>query len=197
MLMRLLAILSLVVVSMLSSRASVIVVAPTQTAPGSIQFTEDITFTITSSGFAETFVFDNWVTSDGSLTASQLTPDVFFSLNGGAPFQLATTLYDNLATNYGEMTPGDGYLFHTGIAVQPSDILAIKQGSYTLKEAGFNPEVTQTFTGNMFITNSAGEIISSQTVVPEPGTLALCSFGLTVMICSLQRRTHRAASPRS
>lgn len=169
-------------------QASVIVVAPTSTATGSIQFTEDITFTITGSGFAETFVFDSWVTSDGTLTPSLLVPDVFFSLNDGTPFQLATTLYDNLATAYGDMTAGDGYLFHNSIAVQPGDTLSIKQGSYTLKEADFNPGVTQTFTGNMFITNSDDDRISTTTVVPEPAALAIPGVGLAILAWILRRR---------
>ncbi len=188
MIKRLLPALIPAVLSLFPAQASVIVVAPTSTTTGSIQFTEDITFTITSAGFAETFVFDGWVTSDGTLTPSLLVPDVFFSLNDGASFQLATILYDNLATTYGDMTADDGYLFHNSIAVQPGDTLTIKQGSYTLKEAAFNPGVTQTFTGDMFITDSDGDIISTTTSVPEPATLALPGVGFAILAWILRRR---------
>jgi len=184
---RLLAALILPILCLLPARATVLVVAPTSTATGSIQFTEDITFTITSAGFAETVVFADWVASDGSQTSSLLVPDVFYSLNGGTPFQIVTGLYDNLTTTYGDMTPNDGYLFHTSIAVSVGDTFTIKQGSYTLdKASNFNPGVTQTFTGNMFITNQAGTTIS--TVVPEPATLFLLA-GTSAFLALFRRRT--------
>lgn len=186
---RLLAAIILPTLPLLPARAAVIVIAPTSTATGSIQFTEDITFTITSAGFAETVVFDNWVASDGSQTSSLLVPDVFFSLNGGTPFQVVTGLYDNLATTYGAMTPNDGYLFHNSIAVSVGDTFTIKQGSYTLDKAeGFNPGVTQTFTGDMFITNQAGATISTTTAVPEPAALSLLAGALTVLALIRRRR---------
>ncbi len=151
-----------------------IVVAPTSTATGSIQFTEDIAFTITSTGFAQVFVFEDWVASDGTPSTSLMLPEVYYSLNGGAPFQIATTLYDNLAATDGDMSANDGYLFHNAIAVQVGDILTIKQGSYTLKQAmDFNPAVTQTFTGSMFVANPDGIAISNTVPVPEPAPLAL------------------------
>lgn len=166
----------------------------TSQTTGSIQFTEDITFTITTAGFAQQMVFDNWVTSDGVLDDSLLIPDVYYSLNGGTPVQLATALYDNLATTYGDMTPNDGYLFHNSIAVEVGDTLTIKQGTYTLKEAALNPGITQTFTGNMFITNPNGITISTTAVVPEPTvlTLCLCGAGLATLASARRLRISKA-----
>ena len=79
------------------------------------------------------------------------------------------------------MTPNDGYLFHTSIAVSVGDTFTIKQGSYTLdKASNFNPGVTQTFTGNMFLTNQSGVTICTTTVVPEPATLSLLAGAFAV-----------------
>jgi len=93
------------------------------------------------------------------------------------------------------MTPNDGYLFHNNIAVSAGDIFTIRQGACTLDTAsGINPGATQTFTGNMFLTNQAGATISAMTVVPEPATLSLLAGAFAVHALIRRRQALLPAS---
>jgi hypothetical protein len=104
------------------------------------------------------------------------------SLNGGAPFTRDGTFADNLTSSVGSLTSNDGYLFcNTTFGVAIGNTVTLKAGTYTLGAAsGFNPQGTQTFTGNMFISALGGNRISDIVPagpVPEPTTLGLLFVG--------------------
>jgi hypothetical protein len=169
--------LSFVALVLLANRVNgdIIVVAPTATTDGSFQITSDITFTVTANGTANVFVLDEWVNSDSSWNFANYSPDLLISVNGGASGSYAGRFSDNFTFSAAQLSANDGYLVpNVGILVAPGDTVTLKAGTYALGAVeGFNPQATQTFSGNMFITNAVGEQLSNTVAVPEPSTLCL------------------------
>ena len=172
--------------------AAVIVVAPTAVSPGSFQITDDVLFTINVGGNAQAFVMDEWVVSDGNQSESTIAPDLAVSINGGAPVTRSGFLSDNVTGFVGALTPNDGYLFaNTGFSLSPGNTLLLKAGLYSLAATGsFNPQTTQTFTGNMFVADFHGIRMSPNVQVPEPTALGLLGLGSLAL---LRRRRGSAA----
>lgn len=180
--------------------ADIIVVAPTGSSTGTFTITQDITFTITTGvnlGQSDPlhFVFDNWVsTFDGASTIVSYSPKISISINGGAPQTFATgSFIDNYGNNPSSiLTPTDGYFtVGAGPVLSVNDTLTLKAGTYTLGAAPtdtFNPQCTQTFTGDMFIYDAASNKITANTAVPEPGATTFLSLGLTAILGTLRRR---------
>lgn len=178
-----------------SARAVVICTAPTATTAGSLQITAPVSFTINAGGNAQAFVLSNWVTSDGSQTAGGLAPNVSFTLNGAAGLT-AGSLYDNLASTIGSVGANDGYIFlNSSFTVTSGNTVTLSAGTYAIPAVGnYNPQTTQTFTGNMFITDNGGVRLSPNvSVVPEPGTWALLAAGAGGLgVVALRRRVYAA-----
>ncbi len=182
------------------AQAAVIVLAPTASTPGSFQITNDITFTIGTAGNALVFVLDEWVTSDGApQNLSPFSPGLSVSINGGAPASQGTGNFsDNFTNTVGALTPNDGLIFlNTSFAVSIGNTVTLKPATYSLGAlSGFNPQGNQTFTGNMFMTNSGGVRLSnivSAGPAPEPSTCALLLLGGL----GAAARRRRATSPRT
>ena len=184
-----LALLGLLAITAPHAGGQVVVVAPTASTNGSVTFTQDITFTITTAGNAGAFILDDWVTNDGTNSASVFS-GLAISQNGGASFMLHGSLRDNLGANVASLTVDDGYFNVTnsfGVAV--NDTITVLAGTYTLGAAdGFNPQATQTFTGNMFITDTGANRISEVVLVPEPTTLGLLIVGGMLGLAASRRR---------
>lgn len=186
----------LIAVSMLlgatiASNAAIIAVAPTGSTPGSFEITDDIVFTITTSGSFQYFVLDEWVTSDGAGTTQSLAPFLSFSING-ASFTEGSQLIDNIGFNLGETTPNDGILFiNSPFSVTTGDTVTLKAGVYSISSTvGFNPLMTQTFTGDIFLTNGSGVRLSDNATaaIPEPSSAALIFGVASVCVLTLRRR---------
>lgn len=200
----LLASLALFTVSATHADAAVIVTLPTATTAGSIQFTNDITFTLTRA-FASTWiqvVLDEWVVNDGSFSSfissnGGITPNnVAFEKNGTPMSMRALSgsssywLVDNANRTLNSQTPNDGLLELplAPITLAIGDTFTLKAATYTMAAgttpAGFNPQANQTFTGNMFLTNDGGTRLSADVsagAVPEPSRALLLLGGLSTL----------------
>lgn len=184
------------------SQAAVIVQLPTAGSTGSIQFTTDVVFNITTAGTTRALAFNNWVTSDGfrdSIDVSPVTPtmgdpalesDVAYTLNSVAGSANIAFFSDNAAFTGGAFTDGDGYLWVDGPSLNPGDIFVIKAATYTMaagsSTTGFNSQVNQTFTGSMFIADQFNTLLGTSSV-PEPGRMSFVLLG----ILGLLSRRHR------
>ncbi len=155
--------------------AGIIVVAPTNSTSGSLQITADITFNITTAGSGQLIIFDEWVTSDGSQAFANLSPHLSISINGALPISRFGTFVDNLVFNQGQITSNDGYIFlNSSFSVSAGDTVTLKAATYNIAAiSGFNQQASQTFIGNMFITDGNGTRLSNPVAVPEPSGLAL------------------------
>lgn len=178
--------------SLNTADAAIIVIAPTATEAGSLQITDDIHFTITTelSNDAFTFVFDEWVTSDGSFTTSAIAPDFAIKINNGSIYNYSSVTYnDNLTVNNGVGTPNDGYiLVDSSLSLALDDVVTVLAGTYSIASAeNSNQGATQTFTGTMFMTNSSAEQISDFVVVPEPKATTIL-FGIAALSVTYARR---------
>jgi hypothetical protein len=178
------------------TQAGITVIGPTSSTAGSFQITEDITFTITTAGKIRSFVLDEWVTSDGSWTFALLssildptgTP-LLISINHATPFANSYSHFiDNHYSGTG-ITPNDGYFYlDPTVSVSIGDTVTLKAGTYGLLPiSGFNPQATQVFTGNMFITDTNGNRASNIVAVPEPQAVTLL-MGAAAISAALHRR---------
>jgi hypothetical protein len=171
--------------------AVIIVLAPTDTTEGSLEITQPIHFPITQSGDANVFVFQDWVTSDGNPVQVALFPELSFSLNQNS-LTRQFFIGDNADSTYGDVGPSDGFLGipdpDAVVAVEVGDTLTLSVGTYAIfPVAGFNPQATQTFTGNMFVTDNVGNRLSEIMAVPEPSAYAAV-LGVVSLALLLRRR---------
>lgn len=181
------------------SRAAFIVEAPTATTPGSLTITTDITFSVTGSGNATMFVFDEWVTSDGVQNGSS---NIDYSsypnypvYHNNSPLPTTPNLFqaDNTTFSSGHVTPNDGLLVLIGsFAVVTGDSVTLKAGELIIPPmSGFNPQATQNFVGNMFVADTNYIRLTDNVVVPEPSVTAiLCGAGALALV--FRRRSRRA-----
>jgi hypothetical protein len=187
-----------------SSQAAIVMVLPTATTAGSIQITNDITFTFTSvfsPPSNPSIALDEWVTSDGAATIlfpTSFQPTLQYSLNGGPTLSTTFLFQDNIGITAVGYTPNDGRILLNNI-VGPAPVPV--GGTFTLKATtivlpaglsvtGFNPQANQTFTGNAFmLANLGGRITGDASVggaVPEASSALL--GGLSVLGLALRRR---------
>lgn len=176
--------------------SAVILVAPSASTTGSIQITEDITFSVITAGTFTRIIFDDLVsTTDGSATSAAFVPTTSFSLSiNGTPLNVTTSaMSDNAASATGNLTTRDGYIALTPFsALQVGDIVTIHQGTYTLAATpNFNPQVTQTFTGNMFLTATATRISNIVSVAPVPEPSAAVLLGGFGVFLALRRKIRK------
>ena len=148
------------------SPTGIAVVRPTTTTAGSMTILKDITFNITVTGTTQLVVLDEWVTSDGTPTFYPVSGTYTYSINGAANQTLPmNSLLDNSTGGFGAVSANDGYFYpSSAIPVAAGNTFTIRSGTYVLPAAGnaasFNPQANQTFTGNVFLVNSAGTRIS-------------------------------------
>jgi hypothetical protein len=171
-----------------SADGAVIVVAPTATMPGSLQFTQDISFTVTGSGTLAYIVFMDWVISDSTLNGS-LVNGVTYNVNNTPIQSMNLMLYDNRRAYDDSPTSNNGSLEDPNLDLNTGDIFTLKANSYTLNpSANFNPLVTQTFTGNMVLVSLGEGIMSNIVSVPEPSTVFVASLGIMAFSRRYRRR---------
>jgi hypothetical protein len=180
-----LSIAALLSLSCASSQAAVSIVAPTASTNGSVQFPADISFLIISPGFSGIYlILDEYVVSDGTNTFSNpVVNDIMVSINGGSASAAGAIFFDNAADPMDPPLENDGYFYFTGsFPVIPGDILTIKAGTITYGAVGnFNPQATQTFTGNMFLLNGfTGAVMGVP--VPELGTATLSLLAAAALL---------------
>jgi hypothetical protein len=193
--------LALLAVVAPSADAAVVVTFATPSTPGSLVFTNDINFTVTTPGVLKFLVFDEWVTSDGSqsnLGISILAPySLTYSINNSATMIVGIgSMWDNNATTFGNITPNDGSIFFAGsvFLFTLNDVFTVKAASYPLDlqpPSGFNPMVQQTFTGNAFLADGIGVALSgnsSVNAVPEPSQAILIIGGVVAQAFRRRRR---------
>ncbi|MCC5839741.1 MAG: PEP-CTERM sorting domain-containing protein [Opitutales bacterium] len=182
--------LSAALLTLTPSHAVIIVIAPTSTTAGSLEITETIHFPITQSGEAVIFVFQGWVTSDETSVATFLSPNLSFSLNDNN-LNRSAGIIDSANAASNDIGPNDGYLAWSSfnpVEVVVGDTLTLSVGTYSIAAASnFNPQATQTFTGNMFVSNIVGNRLSEIVAVPEP-SLYTALLGLVSLALLLRRR---------
>jgi hypothetical protein len=188
--------LALGALSATSADAAVIVTFPTPSLPGSIVFTNDINFTITTGGDVRGVAFDEWVTNStntSSILGASISPNLSYSLNGGATATLGFAQFTaSYANSSGALTPNDGYLYGlTSVTTTAGDVFTLKAATYTLAAGSlpvdFNPQAAQTFTGNAFLfaavtadRRSANTPVGG--AVPEPSHALLLLGGLSTLV---------------
>jgi hypothetical protein len=161
--------------------AAIVVNSPTTNSTGTLVITEDIVYTITTSidgGAPFGLILDEWTTSNTDLvtTYTDLQTPLVFMLNGSIVTSVTSTgLGDNVTSPNNDFTIHDGFfIVYTRPQMVIGDQLTLKAGSFVLSKTNssqgvFNPQATQTFTGNTFITGSNAVRISNVVAVPEPG----------------------------
>lgn len=180
-----LSVAALLSLSCTSSQAAISIVAPTASTNGSVQFPADISFLVINPAFSGIFlILDEYVVSDGNNTFSNpVVNDIMVSINGGSPSAAGAIFFDNAADPMDPPFENDGYFYFTGsFPVVPGDILTIKAGTITYGSvSNFNPQATQTFTGNMFLFNGlTGAVMGVP--VPEPGSATLSLLTAAVLL---------------
>ena len=189
----------LAVGSAMPAAAAIVLTLPTASTAGSLVITEDIEYTITTTGNLSIIIFDEWVTNDG--TRSRITADAFsaapisYTINAGPPAGGAvSSLVDNTGAVFNHVNHNDGYLFFlSDIPVAAGNTFTLLAATYELSAGSlpvdFNPQANQTFTGNSFLAGRDGARLSSDTsagAVPEPSQLVLLTGALLPL--ALRRR---------
>jgi hypothetical protein len=180
-------------------RAAVVVVGPTASNAGSLTITQDITFTITTGVTGGDvnffFVLDEWVISDGGRDLATIPP-LLISLNGGAPRTYGSIgsfggeIVDNFTGDLGFLTPDDGYFYYFGSPnLKTGDTVTLEAATYPIAPvSGFNPQATQTFTGNLFMATSNGPFSNTVAAAPEPVSGAFLAMGGLPLFVRRRRR---------
>lgn len=183
------------------SSAAIVVSAGITGSGGSLEITDDLVFTMNQdAGNIGVLVFDEWVTSDNMQISVSASPaqSLAYERNGSPLSTSLTSLYDNFATTFNDVTPNDGFLTFSIFSASEGDTITIKAGTYTFTgNANFNSEAVGTYTGNIWLGSSPGvrytDLISAA-AVPEaasfPFIAALFSAGL---FCLRRRRTAQAS----
>ena len=171
-----------------ASNAALIVQSPTGSTNGSAQITQDITLIVTTAGQIGILALDEWVASDGSNTSSVLLPDLSFSVNGITQ-SYTSFLTDNLNASANDLTSNDGYFFFGGPTVSVGDIITFSAATYNLiQTSNFNPQATQTFSGNAFIATQSGIRLSNTVPIPEPSSTMLIGLGTLCLVARRQKK---------
>lgn len=154
-----------------AAQAVLITVGGDQTdGTGTLTFNEDAVFTATSTTVGTLlFVFDEVVTSDGSLDNVNFS-GLEFSINGGPRYAIANWT-DNYTGNYRALTPNDAYIYYQpNVGITNGDIVTIHAGTGTMNESAPNFNSWSSGDYQMFL-SVAGHQMSS--VIPEPSTFMM------------------------
>ena len=153
-------------------QAALIVKLPTATTAGSIENTEDITFTMTGSYASADvhLVLDEWVPSDGTQNNISIPASFPISINGGSDIGRASSLLrDNATGILADLTANDGFLGLGELTLVSGDTLTVRAGTIICPAqviTGFNPQANQTFTGSVFLMANLGTRISNIVTLP-------------------------------
>lgn len=164
----------------------------TGTPTPTLSITAPLIFTITRSGTVSDLVFDEWVTNDGNQTYVDTISiqTLSYSLDGNSGTVSVNRLFDNLSRTQSTITPNDGYIFVDDINVVAGQTLTILPGTFTFGyDPTFNPGLPTYFSGNVFLVNENGNLLSGLTAAaaPEPSTWMLLGLGASAAILASRR----------
>ena len=144
-------------------------------------------WTATESGNVQFLVFDDWV--DTLVPGDRLTTGDLGTIRNLTTGEevIQTRLFDNFNANSQDFTFNDGFTsLDISLTVAPGDVIFWEAGSAVLSASpGFN-QPSNTFTGDVFLSN--GSFLSAAaTVVPEPSS-SLLLVGGSLAYCLRRRR---------
>ncbi|MGJ8642371.1 MAG: PEP-CTERM sorting domain-containing protein [Luteolibacter sp.] len=155
------------------------------TTTPTLEITEDIDFSILSSGIVKNVVFLYWGSNpleSNVVNTSPSTQTVGISMNGGPTFFIdILSLLDTTPITILSAT-APGMLTLNGITVSPGDILTVRAGSFTFDSTpSFNSSLLgKRFEGNMVLTDESGDSLSEVWVVPEPSSLIVMCISFLI-----------------
>ncbi len=167
-----------------TSHAGIMLLGDVAAGTGVLTFTADYSFDITANGTTRFLVFDEWGSpNDGSQTFASASGLFTLLINGVDSGASITNAVDNLALGFNDISSDDAYMFwNINAPVVAGDTVTIASGSWSLAATpSWNSAVSGAFTGNVFLTDSAGVRVSGlgqASAVPVPGSLALLGLGL-------------------
>jgi hypothetical protein len=178
-----------------SATAAVVVALPTPSSNGSLQITQDISFTVTVGGQMQSLVFNEWLVNDGNYDGIDFTLPIAYTVNGGSVMNVNSyRLGDNTLGYFGgNVTADDGHLiFASAISLLTGDVFTLKAGTYTLPQGSYpnyNPLADQTFSGDVFLANTSHVAMTALTPVevPEPTRAVLLLGGMTLTMSRRRR----------
>ena len=166
---------------------------------GTLEITEEISFTASSTGSVGGIAFVNWVAEPDAAQDSLTLANLSYSFTNSGSTGTSSTdfnVYDNKLT-LGDVTPTDGvFHFHSTRYLNAGEVFTLHTGSWTgLTATGFNAEGIGSFTGQAFLMNGSFLRMSenvSVSAVPEPSTWA-AFLGLGALgLAWVRRRQLRA-----
>jgi hypothetical protein len=181
------------------ANAAIIVTLATPSTTGSVVFTQDISFTVTTAGQFDRIVLNEWVISDGNLNEAPggFLPSLLnYNLNGGPVLTVGLNgIADNYAVTTNEVTHNEGYIqISPPISLAVNEVFTVKAATYVLGTgsipAVFNSQGNQSFTGGAFLSTNLGVRLSDMTplgAVPVPSRTILLAIGLASMMSRRRR----------
>lgn len=147
--------------------------------------TTPIVLEITTSGQSYSLCFDEWVTSDGSLTDIEFVAGSMLSYqidSGPVSTVPLRFLVDNASFASYPFTPNDGYMT-MAISVTQGQILTILPATYNLTDLNpaFNSPPT-TFNGGFYLSGQGGTLLAGNPTVPETSSAVFALIGSFVLI---------------
>lgn len=147
-----------------------------------LALTQDLVVPIFNTGTVGHLAFDEWVTSDGSITGASpdVQQNVSYQINSGPVNTVSLlVLVDNLTFSSGGLTANDGYLRFNLIPVNAGDILTFKAATFTFQPlTTFNSALPAAFNGLALATDYSGNVLGEASIVPEPSSALLCALVL-------------------
>lgn len=188
--MKLIASLTLLAVTASPLSAAIIVSnnALTTGAAATLTITTDLNFTITvtPADNGVFFAFMDWAPTVGTATHTRMLDQFQYSLNGATvDVGISSTFVDHWGgTDIGAITTNTGYIyFFLPQAAQIGDTLTIKAGTYAFEgNSSLNPDIVQTFNGEIQIFDNWGNPIGPVVSVPEPSAALLGAVGALALL---------------
>ncbi len=144
---------------------------------GELSFTTDYNLRITTNSQAAALIFDGWGNPpDSAEDGVNGTGAIRVEINGIDTGIDRMQLHDNFAASGNDITADDSFWFFAPKpAVSIGDVVTIRSGSTPLTFTPYwNPVVSGTFTGNLFLIDVEGRRISEfVSAVPAPTTVSI------------------------
>ncbi|MDP0498510.1 MAG: PEP-CTERM sorting domain-containing protein [Verrucomicrobiota bacterium JB022] len=169
------------------------------TTGGTLEFTNDLTFTISTDGTVDYIAFDEWSASYTTQRLAYSSGSISYQINDGPVLSAgAYYLYDSVYSDWNDLSAYDGILAIDSIFVSVGDTLTFFATSIEFDpEPEFNPAGIGEFTGDVFLASmfasrmsgniSANGAPEPTPVVPEPSTYAALA-GLATLGFAFWRR---------